>query len=199
MSYTRCIANGMLCVSLFFLGSAAVFAENKGDVQTVQIEVKANIVGPTCQLVSNSPEGLNVDFGEVDIDFIRSEGSLTKISLSDQEAIRVECSHGSRAIFSVAAAAPKCEQDTNSGSSGIFMCGGPNKSIGMFGYFQYLDNKTNKVKDLNDLNNDKKLELKLKDLKGEIKYKSVLLATLKNVELTTGEVSAAYVLTIYSE
>lgn len=194
MSYTKYIANGMLCVSLFFLGSTAVLAENKGDVQQVPIEIKGNIVGQTCKLVSNSPDNIMVDIGEIDINRINDSSSGIDIKLKDiAENITIECSHGSRATFSMAAAGPKCEQDKT------YLCGGKNKSVGMSVSYVYLDNKTGERTILSRTKLDQKLELRLTNAKGSIEFYEALLRKLKGVDVSTGEISASYVLTIYSQ
>ncbi|VFB10260.1 Uncharacterised protein [Aeromonas salmonicida] len=192
---------GVVNVVLLVFGSSSALAENERSLGEIPIEIKAKIIGETCQVLNEFPGDLLVDVGEVPLESIKSATSTMgyEHKLNDVK-MTFKCTSGTRAKFTLKVASPECAEKTSSGWR--YLCGGQNKSIGMMSEFSYLDTESGKKTVINgkaDMDGNDIYNLKLDDSEGVISVVKVFMSKLRNTEPSPGDIASSYLLTLWAD
>lgn len=192
---------GVMNVFLLVFGSSSALAENGRSLGEIPIEIKAKIVGETCQVLNEFPGDLLVDVGEVTIDSIKNATGVMgyKHKVNDVK-MTFKCASGTRAKFNLKVASPECAEKIPSGWR--YLCGGQNKSVGMLSEFLYLDADSGKdtiIFGKADMNENDIYNLKLDSSEGVISMGRVFISKLRNTEPSPGDIASSYLLTLWAD
>lgn len=180
----------------FFSGVEGALA-NSRNIESISVNLKANVVGNTCVLDDGG--NVDIDVGAVALDDIKQAtgnyGHLVKVN----KEMQFICDSPGSAFLTISNESLKCSKVTIKDKK--FGCSGSNKSIGMIASFEWLDDqkKTIKIYSQTDTASDKLRSLYFDKNGAILKIPEVYFSTLRSIDPTPGDVRSEYVIAIWTQ